>query len=164
MNKIISKPFSQIAYSDVVELLKQEKVSINWGDEIQTVHERILSKYFGELPVIITKYPKTLSSFYKKTCPEEPELTLSFDIIAPEGYGELASGSMRENDVSKLRESLISVAEIEPYEWYFDLISQNQKEHGGYGIGIERLISWLCNLCTIQDAIPFPRIKEKLCP
>lgn len=164
LERILRSPFIQVAYSDVIEILKQEHLSVEWGDDIQSSHEMILSKYFDEFPVIITRYPKTLSSFYKQTCLDDSAVTLSFDVIAPKGYGELASGSMRENDVRKLRESLLPKVEMAPYEWYFDLISENQKEHGGYGIGIERLLSWLCNLSTIQDAIPFPRTQGLLCP
>lgn len=167
LNKIesISRgPFIQVSYSDAIEILKQERFSVKWGDDIKSSHEKILSNYFNEFPIIITRYPKALSSFYKQLCPQDQTVTLSFDVIAPNGYGELASGSMRENDVQKLRESLLPQVEISPYEWYFNLIAKNQKEHGGYGIGIERLLSWLCNLSTIQDAIPFPRTKETLCP
>ncbi len=164
LERTLRRPFTQVTYSDAIEILKQEHLSVKWGDDIQSSHEMILSKYFDNIPIIITRYPKALSSFYKQTCLEDQAVTLSFDVIAPEGHGEIASGSMRENDVRKLRESLLPKVEISPYEWYFDLISENQKEHGGYGIGIERLLSWLCNLSTIQDAIPFPRTKELLCP
>lgn len=164
LESLLGRPFIQIAYSDVIEILKQEHFSVKWGDDILSSHEIFLGKYFDELPVIITRYPKMLSSFYKQACLEDQEVTLSFDVIAPGGYGELASGSMRENDVRKLRESLLPKVDIAPYEWYFDLISENKKEHGGYGVGIERLLSWFCNLSTIQDAIPFPRTKELLCP
>ena len=163
--KIITEPLPQITYSDALDILRANHVSIEWGEDIQPSHELILCKYFNELPLIITLYPKILSSFYMKECPNNSELTLSFDIVAPGGYREIVGGSMRENNITKLYEFMQSVGiDISSYRWYIDIISSNSTRHGGYGLGIERLVSWLCNLSTIQDAIPFPRTEKKLWP
>lgn len=165
LEKVKKNSIPQITYSEAISILKKEHVSIEWGEDIQDSHNRILSQYFDNLPIMITMYPKKLSSFYKQACPDNPDITFSFDLIAPDGYRELASGSMRETDITRLRESLHSAGVTStPYEWYFDMISSNPETHGGYGLGIERLVSWLCNLPTIQDSIPFPRTEEILWP
>lgn len=163
--KIITKPIPQITYSDAIDILKKDNISIEWGEDIQSVHENLLSNYFDNSPLIITLYPRGLSSFYKQVCPSNSELTLSVDVVAPNGYRELVGGSMRENNVINLQESLLSSgADLAVYEWYLDTISANPIMHGGYGLGIERLVSWLCSLSSIQEAIPYPRTKEMLWP
>lgn len=165
LEQITEKPIPQITYSEALDILEQKCTPIIWGTDLSSSDEQILSYHFNNSPFMITEYPQKLSSFYKQTCPKNPEYTFSVDVIAPGGYGELVGGSMREYDVEKLRKSLrTSNASITPYEWYLDIISSNPQRHGGFGLGIERLISWLCKLSTIQDAIPFPRTEESLCP
>ncbi|MBD5515831.1 MAG: asparagine--tRNA ligase [Lachnospiraceae bacterium] len=164
-DKITKKQIPQITYSDAINILRKESIPIEWGDDIQSSHELLLSKYFDNLPLMITLYPRALSSFYKQVCPDDSKLTLSLDVVAPSGFHEIVGGSMRENDVECLRKTLqMSQSDISPYEWYLETISSNPKKHGGFGLGIERLVTWLCNLNTIQDAIPFPRTKEILWP
>lgn len=164
-NKVINKSIPQITYSEAIDILRKNHFSIEWGDDIQQEQENLLSQYFNNLPFVITLYPKTLSSFYKQECSDSSKLTLSLDVIAPNGFGELVGGSMREINVESMRKSL-SLLGTDPttYNWYFEAVSSRQKIHGGYGLGIERLISWLCNLNTIQDAIPFPRTENQLWP
>lgn len=165
LEQITEKSIPKVTYSEALNILKQEHTFVEWGSDISSSDERILSQYFNNLPIMITEYPQKLSSFYKQTCSENPECTFSVDVIAPDGYGELVGGSMRECDVEKLRESLrASKVCLAPYEWYLDIISSNPQRHGGFGLGIERLISWLCRMSTIQDAIPFPRTEKSLCP
>lgn len=165
LEKVTCEKIPEITYSDAINILKNENIFIEWGADIKPYHESILSKYFNELPFIITLYPKEISSFYKQVYPSNNKEVMSFDIIAPKGYRELVGGSMRETDVVKLKKSLLtSGATLADYNWYIDMISSNPIEHGGYGLGIERLISWICNLNTIQEAIPFPRTEKKLCP
>lgn len=165
LEKIMKRQIPKVTYSDAIDILKKEHISIEWGEDIQPIHEIILSKYFDDLPLMITLYPRTLSSFYKQVCADNLDLTLSLDVIAPNGFRELVGGSMRESNVSNLRELLLSSGtDLTSYEWYLNTISLNPKAHGGYGLGIERLVGWICNLSTIEDAIPFPRTEEKLWP
>jgi asparaginyl-tRNA synthetase len=163
--EIITRGFLKITYSHAIDILHGEHVSINWGDDIQPHHELILDKCLNNHPLIITSYPKSLSSFYKAACPENPETTLSFDIIAPHGFRELIGGSLREIDAIKLQDSLQGAgADLQPYDWYIKTISANPTPHGGFGLGIERMVSWLCNLHSIHGAIPFPRTEDILWP
>ena len=163
LENITTKGFQKITYSHAIDILRGEHVSINWGDDIQPHHELILSKHVGNSPLIITLYPKALSSFYKAICPNNPNVTLSFDVVAPYGFRELVGGSLREVDEVKLRGSLqCAGVDLHPYEWYIKMISMNPTPHGGFGLGIERMLSWICNLRTIQDALPFPRAKDNL--
>lgn len=165
LEQITTKSIPKVTYSEALDILKQKHTPVVWGSDLSSSDERILSYHFNNSPIMITEYPQKLSSFYKQACPENPECTFSVDVIAPGGYGELVGGSMREYDVEKLRKSLCaSNTSFAPFEWYLDIISSNPQRHGGFGLGIERLISWLCRLSTIQEAIPFPRTEELLCP
>ena len=164
-DKLMRKPMMQITYTDAISILREEKMKISWGEDISEGHEQILTRYFDNMLVIVTAYPKVLSSFYKKENPDNPETTLSFDLIAPYGFREIASGSMRETRVDKLQKALmLATEEIKPYEWYLNIIAQNPNEHGGYGLGIERLLTWLCNLRDIREAIPYPRTENLIWP
>jgi len=162
---IVAENFHRMTYSEAIDILKHKRVLINWGDNIQPYHEKLLSEYLNNYPLIITHYPKSLSSFYKAVCPNNKDVTLSFDVIAPHGYRELVGGSLREVDGGKLRDSLLQAkVDSQPYEWYINMIAESQAPHGGFGLGIERMVSWLCNLRTIQDAIPFPRTENSVWP
>ncbi|MDR0830167.1 MAG: asparagine--tRNA ligase [Prevotellaceae bacterium] len=156
--KIATNGFQQITYSQAIDILQNANVSITWGEDIQSHHELILGKYFNDSPLIITHYPKSISSFYKPACPNNPKLALSFDVVAPNGFRELVGGSLREVDGTNIRNSLHNAnVDLRQYEWYIDMIAANPIPHGGFGLGVERMLSWLCNLTTIQDALPFPR-------
>ncbi len=157
---------ARINYCDAIEALKDQGVAIEWGDDIEAEHELILSRVLGDVPFAITRYPMGLSSFYKQVCPEDDRYSLSFDVIAPNGYRELVGGSMREPDADKLRTALekASGGDTSAYDWYLELIAENPREHGGFGLGIERFLTWICNLDTIQDSIPFPRTENKITP
>lgn len=165
LERVAKKPIPYVSYSDAIRILKGKGVPIESGEDFLDSHKQTLCQYFDNLPLIITFYPKSLSTFYKQVCVDNQDFTSSFDVIAPCGFGELASGSMRETDITKLRESLAQFGvDATPYEWYFDMLSSYSRIHGGYGLGVERLITWLCNLSTIQEAIPFPRTEKILCP
>ena len=163
--EIISGQIPRVHYSDAIEILKKEHISIEWGDDIEAFHEEKLCHYFDNHPLFITNYPVSLSAFYKKKCINNPDLTMSFDVVAPNGFREIIGGSIRNNNIYDLRDTL-SLANVDTskFDWYLDLIESNPVEHGGYGLGIERLISWICNLNTIEEAIPFPRTEDILWP
>lgn len=166
LERTAEKGCTEICYNDAIKALQNEGEDIKWGDDIESEHELILSRVVGDVPFIITRYPMGLSSFYKQVCPDNPEHSLSFDVIAPKGFRELVGGSMREPDADALRLALQKAAEgdISAYDWYLELIAENPREHGGFGLGIERFLTWICNLDTIQDSIPFPRTENKITP
>lgn len=165
LEKTVTSGFQIVTYSRAIEILQKEHVLINWGEDIKTDYESVLFKCFNDDPLVITHYPKSLSSFYKAECFENPQVTLSFDIVAPHDFRELVGGSMREVNREKLMSSLIDArVDLHTYEWYVEMISKNPTPHGGFGLGIERLTSWLCNCRSITDAIPFPRTENVFYP
>ena len=161
----LKKKFPRITYDEALKILKEKKnVKIPWGKDLRTIEEDKLSELY-DTPVIVTRYPKKVKAFYMKEDPENPEVVLGFDMIAPEGYGEIIGASQREESIEKLKENLKEQGEDpEKYEFYFDTRRYGSVPHGGYGLGVERVISWLCHLDTIKDAIAFPRTMTRYSP
>ena len=161
----LKKKFPRITYDEALKILKEKKnVKIPWGKDLRTIEEDKLSELY-DTPVIVTRYPKKVKAFYMKEDPENPEVVLGFDMIAPEGYGEIVGASQREESIEKLKENLKEQGEDpEKYEFYFDTRRYGSVPHGGYGLGVERVISWLCHLDTIKDAIAFPRTMTRYAP
>lgn len=165
------KKFPRMTYTEVLDLLnKKFKLKIPWGKDLRTIEEDKLSSLF-ETPVIVTDYPKIVKAFYMKESPEtekklEKEKTVQgFDMIGPEGYGELIGGSQREEDIEIIKENLRKEGEdLDKYSFYLDTRRYGSVPHGGYGMGVERIISWICGLSTIKDAIAFPRTLKRLSP
>jgi asparaginyl-tRNA synthetase len=158
LKKISNLKFPTITYSDAIDLLKKrENMVIDWGKDLRTIEEEKLLKHF-KTPVVVTNYPLEIMAFYKPKDIKKPKTALCFDMIAPDGYGEIIGGSQRSIDVEDMKKRLRKSGEkIENYEWYFDLRKYGSVIHSGYGLGVERLLSWICNLDNIKDAIPFPR-------
>jgi asparaginyl-tRNA synthetase len=156
--KKVKRPFPRMTYTEVLEFLKKkEKMNIAWGKDLRTVEEDKLSKHFDK-PIIVTNYPKDIMAFYKPADPQDIKTALCVDVIAPEGYGEIVGGSERDTDIKKLMERLKEEGEKpENYKWYLDLRKYGSVPHSGYGIGVERLVAWLCKLDNIKDAVTFPR-------
>ena len=154
----ITMPFPRITYKDALKLLKEkEKVDVTFGKDLRTVEEDLIVKHFDK-PVIVTNYPKAIMAFYKPADPKDPETALCLDVLAPEGYGEIVGGSQRDTDIASLKKALVNMGEKpENYEWYFDTRRYGSVPHSGYGLGVERVVAWLCHLDNIKDAIPFPR-------
>lgn len=167
----VKEKFSRVTYSEVLKLLKKKfNLNIPWGKDLRTIEEDKLSSLF-ETPVIVTDYPKQVKAFYMKESPdtidksEEEKTVQGFDVIGPEGYGELVGGSKREEDIEVIKKNLIREGEdLSKYEFYFDTRRYGSIPHGGYGLGVERLISWICGLKTIKDAIAFPRTMNRMKP
>ena len=164
----LKKKFPRITYDDALKLLKdKKKISILWGKDLRTIEEDKLSEIY-DTPLFVTNYPKIVKAFYMKETPDSKkgkETVLGFDMIAPEGYGELVGGSQREEDIEKLKKNLRSQGEDpNKYEFYFDTRRYGSVPHGGYGMGVERVISWICGLETIKDAIAFPRTMTRWSP
>ena len=165
------KKFPRITYTEVLKLLKDKfNFEIPWGKDLRTVEEDKLSELY-DTPVIVTDYPKKVKAFYMKESPEtidnpEDEKTVQgFDVIGPEGYGELFGASQREENIEVIKDNLIKEGEdLKNYEFYFDSRRYGSIPHGGFGMGVERVISWICGLSDIKDAIPFPRKMRRLAP
>jgi asparaginyl-tRNA synthetase len=161
----IKKKLPRITYDDVLKLLKEKKnMKVQWGKDLRTIEEDKLSELF-DTPVIVTKYPKIVKAFYMKEDTKNPKTVLGFDVIAPEHYGEITGGSEREESIEKLKQNLKSQGEDpSKYEFYFDTRRYGSVPHGGYGVGVERVVSWICGLDNIKDAIPFPRTINRYKP
>ncbi|MEM4755555.1 MAG: asparagine--tRNA ligase [Candidatus Woesearchaeota archaeon] len=154
----ITKPFPRITYTQALALLKEKhQMVIPWGKDLRTIEEDKLSSLF-DTPLAVTHYPKKVKAFYMKESPENPNVVHGVDFIAPEGYGEIIGGSERESDLEKIKERLVHDGEnVEEYAFYLDTRKYGSVPHGGFGFGVERVISWICGLDNIKDAIPFPR-------
>lgn len=158
LEKIQKKQWPTITYREALKILKEkENLNIPFGKDLRTIEEDKLMKHF-DVPVVVTNYPKRIMAFYKPHDPKDPETALCFDMLAPEGYGELIGGSQRGTDIKELIKSLKDIDEDpKSYEWYLDLRKYGSVPHSGYGLGVERLIAWICKLDNIKDAISFPR-------
>jgi len=161
----IEKPFPRMTYTDALKLLEEKfKLKIPWGKDLRTIEEDKLSSLF-DTPILVTHYPKKVKAFYMKEAPENPETVHGVDFIAPEGYGEIIGGSERESDLTKIEERLEEEGEdVSQYKFYLDTRKYGSVPHGGFGFGVERVISWICGLDNIKDAIPFPRTMLRWTP
>lgn len=161
----IKQPFPTITYTEALKILKEkEGMDVFWGKDLRTIEEEKLMTHF-ETPVVVTNYPKEAMAFYKPKDPKDPKTALCFDMLAPEGYGEIIGGSQRSTDIKELEEGLKSEGENpENYEWYLDLRRYGSVPHSGYGVGVERVVAWICGIENIKDAIPFPRTMLRKSP
>jgi len=161
----VKKPFPRMTYDEALKLLKEKcKLDIPWGKDLRTVEEDLLSE-MHDTPIIVTRYPKEVKAFYMKEDPKNPDVVLGADFIAPEHYGEIIGSSERESDLEKIKKRLKEMGEKpENYEFYLDTRKYGSVPHGGFGMGVERLVSWICGLDNIKDAIPFPRTMIRWTP
>jgi asparaginyl-tRNA synthetase len=162
--RAVVPPFPRITYNEALEMLRQRDVSIEWGDDFGTAEDTLISEQF-DLPVMITHYPLKTKAFYMKKDPDNPDLALCVDVIAPEGYGEIIGGSQREDDLEQLQKQLQAHdLPREPFEWYLDLRRYGSVPHSGFGLGIERTVAWICGIRHLREAIPFPRMIQRIYP
>jgi asparaginyl-tRNA synthetase len=154
----VKRPFPRISYTEAVEILKKKNHEFEWGNDLGGADETVISEEFDR-PVMIHRYPAAVKAFYMKRDPENPELALAVDVIAPEGYGEIIGGSQREDDLDELLKR-IKEHDLpqEFFEWYLDLRKYGSVPHSGFGLGLERTVSWICGLDHLREAIPFPRM------
>ena len=150
--------YPTITYTEALNILKEkEKMNVEWGKDLRTMEENNLMNHF-DTPVVVTNYPTEIMAFYKPKDPKDQKTALCFDMIAPEGYGEIIGGSQRSLDVDDMTKRLKDMGEkIDNYEWYFDLRKYGSVPHSGYGLGVERVVAWICGIDNIKDAIAFPR-------
>ena len=160
----IKKPFPRITYRDALEILTAKGCKVSFGDDFGGDEETIIAQNF-ERPVIITRYPAQIKAFYMASDPQDPELALGMDVLAPEGYGEIVGGGEREWRYDKLLEKIKAQNLPEAsFQWYLDLRRFGSVPHAGFGLGLERTVSWICGLHHIRETIPFPRTMERIYP
>src|SRR3989338_5866675 len=154
----LEKEFPTITYTEAMKLLKEKcNMDVEWGKDLCTTEEEKLMTLF-DVPVVVTNYPKEIMAFYKPSDPKDPKTALCFDMLAPDGYGEIVGGSQRETNIEVLKKELKKEGEdVKNYEWYLDLRRYGSVPHSGYGLGVERVIAWIIGAENIKDTIPFPR-------
>lgn len=174
----VKKPFPRITYSQAVEILHRKDIPLirktangeeqirpfPWGEDFGAPHEEAIVEDF-EKPVMVNRWPAEAKAFYMKRDPKDPKIALGVDVLAPEGFGEIIGGSQREDDiellVSRIKEHELP---MEEFEWYLDLRRYGSVPHSGFGMGLERMVSWICNLEHIRESIPFPRRPNRIRP
>lgn len=164
LKKYTKTPFPRIRYDEAIEMLQKANFDVKWGDDFGSPEESYLSEQF-EQPVFVLNYPKAIKPFYM--LPEEgrDDTYVCADLLAPEGYGEIIGGSEREVDYDKLKAQIEAKGlSLDEYEWYLDLRKYGSVPHSGFGLGFERAITWICHLDHLREAIPFPRMINRIKP
>lgn len=171
LKRYVAEPFKRVAYDDAISLLQEHEADeeadyehIEHGDDFGSPHETWISNYFG-VPTFVVNYPASFKAFYMKPVPGNPERVLCADLLAPEGYGEIIGGSERETDYDKL---LAKIEEEglnpEDYDFYLDLRKYGSVPHCGFGLGLERMVTFVAGTKHIREAIPFPRMLHRIKP
>jgi asparaginyl-tRNA synthetase len=160
----VKKPFPRISYDDAVQMLQAKGLPIEWGGDFGGPDETTLSEQYDR-PVMVHRYPAAVKAFYMKPDPERAELALGVDVLAPEGYGEIIGGGERLADLDLLLQR-IKEHDLpqEAFEWYLDLRRYGTVPHGGFGMGIERVVAWICKLEHVRETIPYPRMLYRIYP
>jgi asparaginyl-tRNA synthetase len=160
----VTSPFPRVTYDEAAALLKAKGLPFEWGGDFGSPDETAISEAFDR-PVAVTGYPSAIKAFYFKPHPDRPEVSLSMDMLAPEGYGEIIGGGQRIDDYDLLMKRLEEhKLPAQDYEWYLDLRRFGSVPHAGFGMGIERVVSWICGLEHLREAIPYPRMLHRLTP
>jgi len=160
----VKPPFPRISYEDAIGVLQKHGNPAKFGDDIGGDEETIISNEFDR-PVMVHRYPAAIKAFYMQPDAERPDLALAFDMLAPEGYGEIIGGSQRIHDydllVKRLHEHNLPE---EAFQWYLDLRRYGSVPHAGFGLGLERTVAWICGTEHIREVIPFPRMIYRVYP
>ncbi len=160
----IQAPFPRLSYDDAVKFLQTKGSEIQWGGDFGGGDETLLSQEYDR-PVMVDGYPSAIKAFYMQPNPERPEVALCVDVLAPEGYGEVIGGGQRIHDYDLLLRRIEEhQLPKEAFNWYLDLRKFGSVPHGGFGMGIERCVAWLCGLEHIRETIAFPRMLYRLRP
>lgn len=162
--KKIKKPFVRMTYDEALKEIESLGKKVAWGDDLGAAEETLLASQYDR-PILVNRYPLSAKPFYMKPDPANPDLALCMDVLAPEGYGEIIGGSQREDDLEALKNRMIKDSiPLEPMEWYLDLRRYGSVPHSGFGLGLERSIAWVCGLKHVREAIPFPRLMDRIYP
>src|SRR5690348_124287 len=160
----VQSPFPRISYDEAVEVLKKKGLPFEWGGDFGAPDETALSEEFDR-PICVHRYPAKVKAFYMKPDPQRSELALGVDVLAPEGYGEIIGGGERATDYDFLVEQIRKHGlPQDAFEWYLDLRRYGSVPHGGFGMGIERCVSWICGLEHLRETIPYPRMLYRIYP
>lgn len=164
LEKALNEPFVRLTFKEAVDKLKELGSDMTYDTDFGNDDETTLMTHY-EVPVFVTHYPAAVKAFYCKRDPKDPTRALSADLLAPEGYGEIIGGGERETDydtlVSRIKEHGYS---MDDYSWYLDLRKFGSVPHSGYGLGIERMVAWVCKLPHVRETIPFPRLLDRMKP
>ena len=160
----VQAPFPRLSYDEAVKILQQHGSEIQWGGDFGGTDETILTQQFDR-PIMVDRYPSAIKAFYMQPDPDRPEVALGVDVLAPEGYGEIIGGGERVNDAALLTRR-IEEHGLPPaaFDWYLDLRKFGSVPHGGFGMGIERCVAWICGLEHVRETIAFPRMLNRLRP
>lgn len=160
----IQKPFPRISYDEATKILAEAGHEFEYGNDFGAPDETTISEKFDR-PVMVHRYPAQVKAFYMKNDPEDNSKALCVDVLAPEGYGEIIGGGQREDDyqtlVNKIKKHDLP---MEAFNWYLDVRKYGSVPHAGFGLGIERTVSWICKLPHLRETIPFPRLIHRLNP
>lgn len=160
----VAAPLPRIRYSEAIDILAEAGQSVSFGDDFGAEEETVLANHFDR-PVLVTHYPASIKAFYMQPDPDDPDLALALDVIAPEGYGEIIGGSQRIHDHDLLL-SRIEEHELprEAFQWYLDVRKYGTFPHSGFGMGLERFVAWMCGVPHLRETIPYPRMLNKIYP
>ena len=162
--KLCTSPFPRISYTECIKILNDSGNQIKWGEDFGSPEETYIAEQF-DCPVIVHGFPSEIKAFYMKRDPKNNKVVLGMDILAPEGYGEIVGGSERETNLDILLERIKhEQLEQSDYEWFLDLRRFGSVPHSGFGMGIERVVAWICGLSHIRETIPFARTMTRLNP
>jgi asparaginyl-tRNA synthetase len=160
----VQAPFPRVSYDEAAKILNEKGLPFEWGGDFGAPDETALSEQFDR-PICVHRYPSAVKAFYMKPDPQRPEVALCVDVLAPEGYGEIIGGGQRLDDydllLRRIKEHNLPQA---AFEWYLDLRRYGSVPHGGFGMGIERVVSWICGLDHLREAIPYPRMLYRIYP
>jgi len=160
----VVKPFPRITYREAVSKLAGEGFPVQFGDDLGADEETALAKDLDR-PLVVSRFPAAIKSFYMQPDPEDPEVVLGLDMLAPEGYGEIIGGSERISDLALLERRLDEhKLPREAYEWYLDVRRYGTFPHAGFGMGLERFVTWVCGIHHLREAIPYPRTLKRIYP
>jgi asparaginyl-tRNA synthetase len=160
----VKAPFPRLSYDEAAGLLREKGLPFEWGGDFGAPDETAISENFDR-PVCVHRYPSAVKAFYMKPDPQRPDVALCVDVLAPEGYGEIIGGGQRIDDydllVARIEEHKLPK---ETFEWYLDLRRFGSVPHGGFGMGIERVVTWICGIDHLREAIPYPRMLYRIYP
>ncbi len=160
----VGRPFPRITYRQAIDKLRKKGFEVKFGDDLGADEETVLASE-SDQPLIVTRFPAAIKSFYMQPDAEDPEVVLGLDMLAPEGYGEIIGGSQRIHDLAllerRLKEHKLSK---ESYEWYLDVRRYGTFPHSGFGMGLERFVTWVCGIHHLREAIPYPRTLKRIYP
>jgi asparaginyl-tRNA synthetase len=160
----VKPPFPRISYDEAADIIRRKGLPFEWGGDFGSPDETALSEEFDR-PICVHRYPSSVKAFYMKPDPARPEVALCVDVLAPEGYGEIIGGGQRIDDydllVQRIKEHDLPQ---EAFEWYLDLRRYGSVPHGGFGMGIERVVTWICGIDHLREAIPYPRMLYRIYP